>query len=307
MRGMAQAGPPNQPSTPPQNEMKQMQPPQGQISMAYVPQVRTHQQNIYRQPPPHNQGGPRMQNQHRQTMTSSVPANASYFPSPITLLSQMGQPPISYQMQMYNAPRHAQYYSHPVAQMLPSQYMTFNTFTQPTGQSQPFFYSNSSSMQMSNRPPTQVPAAPQPGAQTAQQPLSLQPVAIPQPKNKGRPHAVAIVDPVSGKRINVDEQEVPTPSSESSARETPQPVDISSIPVSSVLVEYDCAKADGKELVESEHIPLFEPPVLPQHHNPSSVRIHPPHGGLAKENNVYHKIVDSIVQHSKLQVKKLPL
>lgn len=298
MRGMPQPGPPNQPSTPPQIDIKQNMQSQGQISMTYITQPRPHQQNIYRAQP-HSQGGSRMQNQHRQTMTSTVPANTSYFSPPITLLSQMAPPPMSYPMHMYNTQRHTQYFQHPVTQVLPNPYL-FNTYTQPTGQTASFYFPNSSPMQITNRPPTVQPA-PQTGAQTAQQPLSLPPPP-PQPKNKSRPKAIAIVDPVSGNVVNVDEQEVPT-SSESSARETPQTVGISSI--SSVLVEYDCAKpSEVKDHVEAEHISLFEPPVLPQHHNSSSVRFHPPHVGVAKENNVYNKIVDSsIVQHSKLQVK----
>lgn len=319
---MAQTGPPNQASTPPQNDIKQMQPPQpGQIPMFTMSQVRPAQQGYFRTPPPPNQGGPRMPNHHRQTMASTVATNQPIY-SQMAIYPPLGSHTIQYPMQTvtFNAARPPQQYFTAQATyapaIIPGQYM-HGGFPAQSQQPQQYFYQNTTPMPMAGRqtgPPPQVPTAQQTGAQPTQ-PLTMQP--IPQTnKKKLRTNAIPIINPTSGKEIFEEDDNLP-PSGESSARETPQPSAATNM---QQLISADFAArvairaSEDKDPVDAEppavhshnfvapsqHINTNAPPHMHGHG-------HAPHGhghvGPQKENDIHHKMVDSsLVQNSKLQV-----
>lgn len=315
IRGMAQSGPPNQSSTPPQNDLKQMQQQQQpQISMAYVQQqVRASHQGGYYRPPPQNQGGPRISNHHRQSMATSAATAAPMYSQHIPIYqSAMGQTmtPYPVPMQYQNNPR-PQFYSTPPYSMIPSQYL-HSTYPTQQPQAQQFYYPSATPiMQGRQGPPPPVASAPQAGAQPAQQAMAMQPPMPQHPKKKQRAKAIPIINPNSGKEI-FDEEESQPPSGESSARETPQPSQAASM---QQLISADFAArvaivaSEDKDPVEPElpvvHPVTVQPPISFGPPVPAQQLQHhmvPGSGAPPKENDL-HKVLDnSVVQNSKLQV-----
>jgi hypothetical protein len=225
LRGIAPTGPPNQSSTPPTNDLKVQSVPQQQsMNHMYVgpqQQVRGTQGPYYRSGPPSQ--ATRMPSQHRGQQQIYQAAQATqYMQMPVP-----AQMYITNTMQYYNGQR-PQAFVQPATplvyqgQPLPSQF-TFqpNPNQTPTVQ-YPFF-----SMRPSH--PSQSATVPP----NANQPLQSIPLAQTQPpfqrqQNKRRAKAIPVIDPATGadRLDEVYEQQNNShpPSGESSARQTPQPV-----------------------------------------------------------------------------------
>ncbi|XP_044726466.1 eukaryotic translation initiation factor 4 gamma 1-like isoform X3 [Chrysoperla carnea] len=241
MRGaMPPTGPPNQASTPPQTDamkVSQMQTPQG-ISPMYLQgttSVRSNQSAYYRPP---TMPAPTRSSTHHRQQPSHI-----FQPHVPVVYTQQIPPPTVPGIGIQNSQFHATYQPRTSQNFFPLPY--------PTIPSQPIFGfgSNQQATQQyyygPNGPPINIIRGPQGPAPTGPQgPNQPSVAAIPmnqahqmqtqQPKvPKRREHAIAIIDPITGKDklkeiFNDDSQ--PIESGQSSARQTPQPDSHAEVP-----------------------------------------------------------------------------
>ncbi|KAL3283566.1 hypothetical protein HHI36_006705 [Cryptolaemus montrouzieri] len=226
LRGIPQAGPPNQAPTPPNQELKVQNVPQQATLNLYQQQsaVRPAQQYNFRPQAPPNQTPRMANNQHRGQQqiyqgtppTQFVPVPMQnmylnpmpYFPSGQQRQNFVQQPLTLLQGQPFTYP-----YTQTLAQTPPTiAYPYYPTMARPAGQPPQ---------------PTSTPSNPN------QTPISAmplpQPIAPPQPMARParrRANAIPIIDPNTGANISdeiFDHDSSHPPSGESSARQTPQP------------------------------------------------------------------------------------
>ncbi|KAK9888566.1 hypothetical protein WA026_000810 [Henosepilachna vigintioctopunctata] len=230
LRGIGQAGPPNQAPTPPTQDLKVQAVPQQNPPMNLYQQqsaVRTNQQYNYRPQGPPNQTPRMANNQHRgqqQIYQSSPPTQFVQMP----LQSSMYINPMTY----FNAGQQRQGYVPQQVTLLQGQTFAAYPFNPAPLQQQPpavAFPPYYSAMSRTGPPPQPASTQSNPN-QTQIPPMPLvQPIAPQQPVSKmqkRRPNAVPIIDPITGanKLDEMFEQNnSQPPSGESSARQTPQP------------------------------------------------------------------------------------
>ncbi|XP_044267926.1 eukaryotic translation initiation factor 4 gamma 1-like isoform X3 [Tribolium madens] len=222
LRGIAPTGPPNQASTPPNNDINKVQsvPPQQSMSHMYVtPQqpVRGTQGTYYRSGPPSQQA--RMPAQHRnQQQIYQTPAATQYVPMPVPPVYINAMPYYNGQRPQAFVPQTPLLYQG--GQHLPSQF-TFQP--NPNQPSVPFpFYS------IRQNHPSQTATVPP----NSNQPIQTINITQTQPtfqtrQNKRRAKAIPVIDPDTGvDRLDevYEQNNSHPPSGESSARQTPQPV-----------------------------------------------------------------------------------
>ncbi|XP_063903269.1 eukaryotic translation initiation factor 4 gamma 1-like isoform X2 [Zophobas morio] len=253
LRGIAPTGPPNQASTPPTNDLKVQSVPQQQsMNHMYVApqqQVRGTQGPYYRSGPPSQ--ATRMPSQHRGQQ--QIYQQAQY----------MQMPPVPTQMyiaantmQYYNGQR-AQTFVQPAAPVLyqgpsiPSQF----SFPPNPNQTQavPFpFYS------MRQGHPSQSASVPP----NANQPLpnmqmTQQQPPFPRQQNKRRAKAIPVIDPDTGvDRLDevYEQNNSHPPSGESSARQTPQPVNNANKEIQITFAKQVLQAANNETSLEDQEI-----------------------------------------------------